>query len=282
LWKALTDTGRVLVDVSRLRLTWAPAVQVFPWVLARMGGWPAARLVLFGAGPELTTSLNALRVTATVPLAPDETVGRLLLDRRPPIVVRTVELEQAWSSPRRARLFVRAACAEWQLEMIRDDAVAVASELVANAVLHAGTACRLALRCRERGLTIAVYDRNPDRLLPLRTVAEGRQGHGLFLVAALSLHWAVHASGQEKCVWAFLPVAASDTYPHSVRRAAHDAVGEALAHGANSADAATAGRPLTTWLAEQHGPGVAGDMSDALVAELAEARATIMTADDGD
>jgi Histidine kinase-like ATPase domain len=181
-------------------------VQVFPWVLARTGGWPGVRLVLFGAGAELTESLNALRVTATVPLAPNETAGRLLLDRRPPIVVRTVELEQASrSSPRQARLFVQAACTDWQLDMIRDDAVAVASELVANTVLHAGTACRLMLRCREHGLTIAVYDHNPDKVLPTRSAAEAQQGHGLFLVAALSLHWAVHTGAHEKCVWAFLP-----------------------------------------------------------------------------
>jgi hypothetical protein len=47
--KALLEVDRVLVDVSGLRLTWSPAVQVFPSTLAAMGGWPSARLVLFGA-----------------------------------------------------------------------------------------------------------------------------------------------------------------------------------------------------------------------------------------
>ena len=51
--KALLEVDRVLVDVSRLRLTWTPAVQVFPSTLAAMGGWPWARLVLFGADPGL-------------------------------------------------------------------------------------------------------------------------------------------------------------------------------------------------------------------------------------
>ena len=135
-----------------------------------------------------------------VPLAPDEAAGRLLLDRRPPVVARTLELERATSSAGRARLHVDAACTDWQLDVIRDDAVIVASELVANAVLHAGTACRLALRCRDRGLTVAVYDRRPDLILPLRSVAEGRQGHGLFLVTALSLHWGIRRDRDEKCV----------------------------------------------------------------------------------
>ena len=60
--KALSDPGRVLVDASELQLSWKPAIQLFPSVLARVGGWPGARLVLFGAGVELTRTLAALRV----------------------------------------------------------------------------------------------------------------------------------------------------------------------------------------------------------------------------
>ena len=50
LTKALLEVDRVLVDVSRLRLTWTPAVQVFPSTLAAMGGWPWARLMMWVAG----------------------------------------------------------------------------------------------------------------------------------------------------------------------------------------------------------------------------------------
>jgi hypothetical protein len=50
--KALLDVGRVLVDVSGLRLAWRPAIQVFPSILADAGGWPRARLVVFGADAE--------------------------------------------------------------------------------------------------------------------------------------------------------------------------------------------------------------------------------------
>jgi hypothetical protein len=123
--KAMAESGRVLVDVSGLGAASAPAVQVFPSVLARAGGWPYAQLVLFGAGPALTRTFKALRVPLTVPLAPDETAARMLLDRRPPVVLRTVDLEHAASSARRARLFVSAACDDWQLDMIRDDAMVV-------------------------------------------------------------------------------------------------------------------------------------------------------------
>ena len=96
----------------------------------------------------------------------------------------------------------------------------------------------MTLRCRERGLTIAVYDSRPDLLLPLRPVAEGQQGRGLFMVAALSLHWGVRQGRDEKCVWAFLPATPSVTYSHSVRMAAHQAVRVVLLDEPGECDAA--------------------------------------------
>jgi anti-anti-sigma regulatory factor len=111
--KALLDVGRVLVDVSGLRLTRPSAAQLFPTTLTAVGGWPGARLVLFGVNPELARSLTAMRVAETVPLASDEAAARRLLERRPPAVARYLDLNEGegLSLPRRARLFVKAACA---------------------------------------------------------------------------------------------------------------------------------------------------------------------------
>jgi anti-sigma regulatory factor (Ser/Thr protein kinase) len=278
--KALADPGRVLVDVAGLRLGSPAAVQVFPALLADAGGWPAARLVLFGADPILARTLSALRVTTTVPLAAEEATGRLLLDVRPPAVTRRLHLGRELSSARRARLFVEGACTDWQLEVIRDDAMVVVSELVANAVVHAGTGCRVVLRYGARGLTIAVYDHAPDLALPLRPVTESQRGHGLFMVAALSLHWGLSRGRGEKCVWAFLPATVAAAYSHTVRTAAHDAVRVHLAHAANSPDAATAVEHLVARLGEQHGPQFVQDVADELVVELAEATAGMATEDE--
>jgi hypothetical protein len=270
----------VLVDVAGLRLGSPAAVQVFPALLADAGGWPAARLVLFGADPILARTLSALRVTTTVPLAPEEATARLLLDVRPPAVTRRLHLGRELSSPWRARLFVEGACTDWQLEVIRDDAMVVVSELVANAVVHAGTGCRVVLRSGARGLAIAVYDHAPDLVLPLRPVAESQRGLGLFMVAALSLHWGLSRGRGEKCVWAFLPAAAAAAYSHTVRAAAHDAVRTVLAQGPNSPHAATAVRHLVARLEEHHGPQFVQDMVDELVVELTEATAAIATEDE--
>ena len=91
----------------------------------------------------LTNAMVAARMLDIVPLPPDAATARQLL-RRPPVVARYLELDEDSSSPRRARLFVDETSREWELGAVRDDAVLVASELVANAVTHARTSCRLA------------------------------------------------------------------------------------------------------------------------------------------
>jgi hypothetical protein len=136
LTKALLDGGRILVDVSELRLSWTPAVRAFPSALTAAGGWPTARLVLLGAKATLADSLADMRVLETVPLAPDEAAAGQLLLRRPPAVARHLDLDDD-SPSRRAHLFVHEAARDWELDVL-DDAVLVASELVGNAVTHAG------------------------------------------------------------------------------------------------------------------------------------------------
>jgi len=208
--KALLDVGRVLVDVSGLRLTRPSAAQLFPATLMAVGGWPGVRLVLFGVSPELARSLTAMRVAETVPLASDEAAARRLLGRRPPAVARYLDLNEGegLSLPRRARLFVKAACADWQLHSMCDDAMLVASELVDNAVTHARTSgCRLNLRLDALGLTVAVRDNDYGGLLmPLAIDSAGERHHGLFLVAAISRTWGVNPTENGKSVWALLPV----------------------------------------------------------------------------
>ena len=279
---ALANSGRVLVDVSGLRVTWPPAVGLFGSILAGMGGWPGVRLVLFGADAALARSLAAQRVSATVPVAPDETTARQLLDRRPRVLARHLDLEQPRSATRRARTFVQAACADWQLDDIRDDirddATIVACELVDNAVRHAGPGYQLALQYDVFGLTIAVRDRRPDRLPQALPDGPGGPSHlsGLFLVAALCQEWGVIPGQDEKTVWALLPAGdSSTTYARAIRTAIRDAVRAVLANGGNTAAAAAAVGQITARLTEQHGAAAVRDLVDALARELANANSDV-------
>jgi hypothetical protein len=161
-----------------------------------------------GADGRLACSLAVLVVSETVHVAPQETTARQqLVQHHPPAVGRHLDLDEEPSSPRRARLFVKTACKDWQLDAIGDDATLVASELVENALSDAGTSCRLSIRRDARGLTITVRDYRYRGLpLPLALDPAGHRGHGLFLVAAISQAWGVSPTEDGKSVWALLPV----------------------------------------------------------------------------
>lgn len=111
-----------------------------------------------------------------------------------------------------ARGFVRDTLEGWGFTDVVDDAVVLASELVTNAVVHAGTSAEvLCLRRAEDddSVRIEVADRYPNRTLPLHPGEDERRGpelereggRGLILCAALSTRWGVEYSPSHKRVW---------------------------------------------------------------------------------
>ncbi|MEV5313937.1 SpoIIE family protein phosphatase [Streptomyces sp. NPDC052610] len=106
-----------------------------------------------------------------------------------------------------ARSFVRDTLQGWGYADIVDDAVVLTSELVTNAVVHAGTAADvLCLRTGE-GVRIEVSDRYPEREVPLQSAAvnmgspDREGGRGLQLCAALAGRWGVEYTPTHKNVW---------------------------------------------------------------------------------
>jgi len=208
LTKLLLNHDGVMVDLAHLRVGWTPALQVFPTALASAGGWPSARLVLFGADEQMSTALHGTRVPTTVPLAQGTREARAQLNRRPSRVTRSYELANDPSSPRRARALVRGVCSDWDLAAVAERAMLVASELVTNAVQHADTGCRLRIAVDDRGLHLAVRDFQPGQVPVLRPLDDGAAGSGdlLHVVAAMSRRWGVTPHDDGKSVWAVLPV----------------------------------------------------------------------------
>jgi anti-sigma regulatory factor (Ser/Thr protein kinase) len=81
----------------------------------------------------------------------------------------------------------------------------VASELAANAVLHARSACSIEVRADDTTVRVAVEDeRPPSRSLQQRMVP--RRTHGLGLVNAVATRWGVYATDVGKVVFAELAV----------------------------------------------------------------------------
>jgi hypothetical protein len=199
--KALISQGRVVVDLSGLRLEWEPGVNVFATSLEHAGGWPDARLVLFGADDELARALDRSQVTRTVPLLADRLAALQGVHRQPERVRRYLDLRPEMSAPRAARALVRQACRDWDIPIETENAAAlVVSELTRNAVVHAATPLRVRVEVTDETLSISVRDLRPD--LPLRLIpsTHARRLLGLHVVSTLASDWGVtdHADAQDR------------------------------------------------------------------------------------
>ncbi|MFJ3586493.1 SpoIIE family protein phosphatase [Streptomyces sp. NPDC090127] len=106
-----------------------------------------------------------------------------------------------------ARAFVRDTLQGWGYAEVVDDAVVLTSELVTNAVIHAGTAADVLCLRSEDGIRVEVADRYPEREIPVQggraVVAhpDRENGRGLLLCAALATRWGVEYTPTHKRVW---------------------------------------------------------------------------------
>jgi anti-sigma regulatory factor (Ser/Thr protein kinase) len=203
--KLLTSYNQVVVDLTGFRLTWPPAAHVFGAALAAAGGWPAARMVLFGADPTTAAELERQRVTRRVPLVTDRAAAHVRLGTRPDAVARHVRLGAEVTAPRAAREFTDHTCADWGLHDIAAGARLVVNELVTNCVEHAATPSDVGLRLDRHGLWIEVRDYRPGTPpRPRPRLVGGEGGRGLHAVAAVALRMDTTRHPDGKTVWALL------------------------------------------------------------------------------
>lgn len=106
-----------------------------------------------------------------------------------------------------ARAFVRDTLQGWGYTDVVDDAVVLTSELVTNAVVHAGTAADVLCLRSESGVRVEISDHYPEREIPLQSTGpdfgspDREGGRGLLLCAALASRWGVEYSPAHKHVW---------------------------------------------------------------------------------
>jgi anti-sigma regulatory factor (Ser/Thr protein kinase) len=112
-----------------------------------------------------------------------------------------------------ARRFVRDTLQTWLISGaaadgngLVDDAVLLTSELVTNAVVHAGTPVEVTCKLTGGGVEVVVSDGHPTRLVPEppeneHIPAERTSGRGLLLPAALASAWGVTYGRSAKAVW---------------------------------------------------------------------------------
>lgn len=116
-----------------------------------------------------------------------------------PLPAVTLELPVAASSVSAGRRFVAAHLDNWGRPQVRDTAVLLTSEVVTNAVLHAGTPVRVTIRpAGSDGVTVAVTD--GSRRAPKRRhfADDATTGRGIALVEMLASSWevTVHDTGK--------------------------------------------------------------------------------------
>jgi anti-sigma regulatory factor (Ser/Thr protein kinase)/anti-anti-sigma regulatory factor len=206
--KSLLNSGRVVINVSGLRSSEAAFVAVFPAALAACGGWPSARLVLFGARAPLRSMLVSARITETVPLAADLASAVALLEERPPQVRRHLDLPAHYTAPSAARRLVREACDTWLLSSaVREITELVVTELVTNAVEHAYSSSQLILTLTRSALRVSVRDYCPAPIPRPRPIdINALRGRGLHLVTCLADTWRVEPQPDGKTIWVSLPL----------------------------------------------------------------------------
>ncbi|WP_433439634.1 SpoIIE family protein phosphatase [Nonomuraea sp. CA-141351] len=117
-------------------------------------------------------------------------------------------------APAHARRFVRQVLGEWRLSHLAEDAVLLTSELVTNAVVHAGTGieltCRLDADADPAKLEIEVDDHHPARtILAAEPAPESTRtsGRGLALAGMLADAWGVTYTRTAKRVWVRMELA---------------------------------------------------------------------------
>ncbi|MEC4020887.1 SpoIIE family protein phosphatase [Streptomyces sp. H27-D2] len=128
--------------------------------------------------------------------------------RRPVATARAAAtFEPVGRSVATARAFVRDTLQGWGFADIIDDAVVLTSELVTNAVVHAGTAADVLCLRADDGVRVEVADRYPERDIPVQNAGQQyanpdrEGGRGLLLCSALASRWGVEYSPARKQVW---------------------------------------------------------------------------------
>jgi hypothetical protein len=244
---ALSDGPRgVACDLSAVLEDAEPdAVDMLATAGRHVRDWPGIPVAMACRDARVLTALKAhplgehLIVTDSVPTA----VAEILATPTP--AVERIRLGPLPTAARASRDFVTRALLKWQLGAAIPCVCLVASELVTNAALHAGTDIDVSVAWNGVALRLTVGDRNSDLPHPQHYHFD-RHGRGLTIVAGLSRAFGVLPSAPVgKVVWAVFDV----PKPHSPPRPRHHEPVSATTEPPMPAKAATpgtAGRPFPT------------------------------------
>lgn len=210
---AVAAAEREQPDIVLLDCT-LPGADAFDTLPGLRAAAPDARIVLM-SGHDPAELQMATRSAGAVGYLAKETPARRLASELDAVVglVGAVEqllteasqrFEQDNLSPRAARRFVTQALTGWDDGEgdLTDTVTLLVSELVTNAVLHAGSDVEVMVRLTATAARVEVTDTSADSLLPRDAASDEDSGRGLALVGTLAQRWGVRSAvGGGKTVW---------------------------------------------------------------------------------
>jgi anti-anti-sigma regulatory factor len=205
LLKALAEAPvAMIVDLAEISVRDTSCLTLFPTIANRAAHNGGTWLLLCAASGPVASSYHELGLDRSVPLLPTWSRAYRLAHAQPPAPRASRRLAPTPDSPRLARQFTTDVCAQWGIpELATERMLLIVTELVSNAVVHAGTPIEIVLRRTPRYIHLAVVDEN-ERSATLRGPEDchSTSGRGLILVDAFAAAWGCTPMVRGKRTWA--------------------------------------------------------------------------------
>jgi anti-anti-sigma regulatory factor len=198
----------ILVDLDDLTVSARTHLTVFAAALHAHQPGPPPVLALHSPSPEVAAQLRPC-VLQGIAVFPDRTQAQAAAGNQPPAGKAWLHLHSGPTAVAAARALVTMACDDWRVPHLHEPATVIVSELVSNAIEHAGTpiTLTLALRSQYLHLDVADGDRRPAVLQQIDGYGAGAgtaPGAGLRLVDIYAAGWGNTITDHGKTVWATL------------------------------------------------------------------------------
>jgi anti-anti-sigma regulatory factor len=193
----------ILVDAAGLTVEEDLSLTALLTSSRHAAAWPGVPLLVCAPSRDVRAGLRRLGVERHLTLCTDLDHGRAAAASRELPAQVSDRFPPAAASVRAARTLVSGVCDRWSLPVVVEPARLVTTELVTNAVRHAGTPIELTVTRGRRYLHLAVRDFHQRRK---RLVRQG--DGGLSLVEAVSSSWGCTLLPDGKVTWASLHLAA--------------------------------------------------------------------------
>ena len=195
----------LILDLQGLESARSGLLAVFPASAQRATEEYGVPLLVCCCAEDVGTHLAVYRSVLTIHASRDDAIAAV---RAGDLRWMHLHLEPTKRAAAGARRLVHEACTAWGADHLGSAARLVVSELVNNAVVHAGTTLEVTVASNGRFLRIAVQDGSaiePRLVLDsLLAPALAKHGWGLRLVQEHSAHWGSTRVDGGKIVWAHL------------------------------------------------------------------------------